>query len=146
MAIWYHPPDLDILNGLNKGTIHEVLGIRFTHFGDDFIEARMPADPRTHQPHGILHGGASVVLAESLGSTGATLCVDNQHFFCVGQEINANHIRSVRDGEVIGRAEPIHLGRRSQVWSIRINDQRGRLVCVSRLTLAVLARDKNRTA
>jgi len=86
------------------------------------------------------------VLAESLGSTGATLCVDNQHFFCVGQEINANHIRSVRDGEVIGRAEPIHLGRRSQVWSIRVNDEHGRLVCVSRLTLAVLARDKNRTA
>lgn len=141
MAIWFHTPDLDILNGLNQGTIHEVLGIRFTGFGDDFIEARMPADARTHQPHGILHGGASVVLAESLGSTGATLCVDNAHFYCVGQEINANHIRSVRDGEVTGRAEPIHVGRRSQVWSIRIDDERGRLVCISRLTLAVLSRD-----
>ncbi len=141
MAIWFHTPGLDYLNSLNRDTIHEVLGIRFTDIGDDFIEARMPVDPRTHQPHGLLHGGASVVLAESLGSTGATLCVDNQRFFCVGQEINANHVRGVRHGEVTGRAEPIHLGRRSQVWSIRIEDDQHHLVCISRLTLAVLARD-----
>lgn len=145
MAIWFHTPDLDYLNSLNQGTIHEVLGIRFTAFGDDFVEARMPVDPRTHQPHGLLHGGASVVLAESLGSTGASLCVDSRRFFCVGQEINANHLRAVRQGEVVGRAQPIHLGRRSQVWSIRIEDERQRLTCISRLTLAVLARNTEET-
>lgn len=141
MAIWFQTPDLDDLNSLNRDTIHEVLGIRFTAIGDDFVEARMPVDARTHQPLGLLHGGASVVLAESLGSTGATLCVDIRRFFCVGQEINANHVRGVREGAVVGRAEPIHLGRRSQVWSIRIEDDEQRLVCISRLTLAVLPRD-----
>ncbi|MGB5250303.1 MAG: hotdog fold thioesterase [Gammaproteobacteria bacterium] len=141
MSIWFREPNLEFLNSLSADTMLDMLGIQFTKVGEDFIEAKMPVDHRTHQPFGILHGGASVVLAESLGSTGATLCVDAESYFCVGQEINANHIRPVRHGDVIGRAEPVHIGRRSQVWNIRIEDERERLVCVSRLTLAVLARD-----
>ena len=146
MSIWFREPNLEFLNDLNPDTMLDVLGIHFTAFGEDYIEARMPVDRRTHQPFGILHGGASVVLAESLGSTGATLCVDTERYYCVGQEINANHIRPVRHGDVLGRAEPVHIGRRSHVWSIRIEDERKRLVCISRLTLAVLARDDASTA
>jgi len=141
MSIWFREPNLEFLNDLNADTMLDVLGISFTAVGEDYLEARMPVDRRTHQPFGILHGGASVVLAESLGSTGATFCVDTEKYYCVGQEINANHIRPIRHGEVVGRAEPVHIGRRSHVWSIRIEDERQRLVCISRLTLAVLARD-----
>jgi len=141
MSIWFREPNLEFLNDLNADTMLDVLGISFTAVGEDYLEARMPVDRRTHQPFGILHGGASVVLAESLGSTGATFCVDTEKYYCVGQEINANHIRPIRHGEVVGRAEPVHIGRRSHVWSIRIEDERQRLVCISRLTLAVLTRD-----
>ena len=116
----------------------EVLGIRFTAIGENFLEAEMPVDRRTHQPRGILHGGASVALAETLGSVGAALTVDPAKFRCVGLEINANHIRSVSEGVVTGRAEPIHIGRTTQVWEIRIRDKEDKLVCVSRLTMAVL--------
>ena len=140
MTIWHETPCLKKLNALNGNTIHEALGIRFTDIGDDYIRATMPVDHRTHQPYGLLHGGASVVLAESLGSTGAGLCVDHERFYVVGQEINANHLRPVTGGEVTGTARPVHTGRRSHVWEVRLTDDRDRLICISRLTLAVLPR------
>ncbi len=116
----------------------EHLGIIITAIGDNFIEARMPVDKRTHQPMGLLHGGASVALAESLGSFGAFLCVNPEEKSCVGLEINANHIRSVREGFVIGRATPKHIGKTTQVWEITVSTEEGKLVCVSRLTVQVL--------
>jgi 1,4-dihydroxy-2-naphthoyl-CoA hydrolase len=140
MAIWFDSPCLDTLNSMGRNTIHDALEIRFTDIGDDYLQATMPVDHRTHQPYGLLHGGASVVLAESLGSTGAGLCVDHQRFYVVGQEINANHLRSVTDGQVTGTARPIHAGRRSHVWEVELADDRNKLVCISRLTLAVLPR------
>lgn len=141
MAIWFGTPCVDTLNSMGENTIHDALGIRFTVIGDDYLKATMPVDHRTHQPYGLLHGGASVVLAESLGSTGAGLCVDHQRFYVVGQEINANHLRSVTDGHVTGTARPIHAGRRSHIWEVHLTDDRNRLVCISRLTLAVLPRN-----
>ncbi len=143
MAIWFGTPCVDTLNSMGENTIHDALGIQFTVIGDDYLTATMPVDQRTHQPYGLLHGGASVVLAESLGSTGAGLCVDHQRFFVVGQEINANHLRSVTDGHVTGTARPIHTGRRSHIWEVHLTDDRNRLVCISRLTLAVLPRNAN---
>jgi 1,4-dihydroxy-2-naphthoyl-CoA hydrolase len=116
----------------------EHLDIRFTEIGPDYLRATMPADHRTFQPFGLLHGGASVTLAETLGSVGANCCVDTSRFYCVGQEINANHLRAVRGGRVTGTARPIHLGARSQVWEIRIEDERGKLTCISRFTVAVV--------
>ncbi len=113
------------------------LGIEFIELGDDYVKARMPVDERTKQPFGILHGGASVALAETLGSTGAGLVVDRSKYRCVGQEINANHVRAVSSGWVIGTARPLHLGRRSHVWEIRITDEQDRLVCISRITMSV---------
>ncbi len=115
------------------------LGIVFTEIGPDFLGATMPVDARTRQPYGLLHGGASVLLAETLGSTAANLCTEPGEI-CVGIEINANHLAAVRDGLVTGTARPLHVGRRTQVWEIRIEDDLGRLVCVSRLTLAVIVR------
>jgi 1,4-dihydroxy-2-naphthoyl-CoA hydrolase len=114
------------------------LGIVFTEWGDDFLRGTMPVGPSTHQPMGLLHGGASVVLAETLGSVAANYVLDSARQRCLGQEINANHLRPVSDGIVIGTARPFHLGARSQVWSIEIRDPRERLVCVSRLTVAVV--------
>jgi len=114
------------------------LGIELLELGPDFLKGRMPVDDRTRQPHGILHGGASVVLAETLGSIAANLVVDRSKSRCVGQEINANHVRAIADGWVVGTARPLHLGRRSHVWEIRIVDMQERLVCISRLTMAVL--------
>jgi len=114
------------------------LGIEITEIGDDYVCAKMPVDHRTHQPYGLLHGGASVVLAESLGSFGAALSVDMNLYNCVGQEINANHIRSVREGFVFGKATLLHAGKQSQIWDIRITDEAGKLVCISRLTMAIL--------
>jgi 1,4-dihydroxy-2-naphthoyl-CoA hydrolase len=116
----------------------EHLGIEFTEIGDDFIRGTMPVDGRTRQPYGLLHGGASVALAETLGSTGATMCVDTKEYQCVGQEINANHLRPARSGYVTGTARPVHLGGRTQVWAIDIVNEAGRLVCTSRLTVAVV--------
>ena len=115
------------------------LGIVFTEIGPDFVRATMPVDARTRQPYGLLHGGASVLLAETLGSTAGNLCVEPGEL-CVGIEINANHLNAVREGQVTGTARPLHVGRRTQVWEIRIEDDPGRLVCVSRLTLAVIAK------
>jgi 1,4-dihydroxy-2-naphthoyl-CoA hydrolase len=129
----------ETLNLRGKNTLVEHIGIQLTSIGDDFLEGTMPVDERTVQPVRILHGGASCVLAESLASIAANYVVDPAKHYCVGLEINANHIRSVRDGFVAGRASPVHLGRTTQVWDIRIEHE-GKLVCVSRLTLAVLNR------
>ena len=118
----------------------EHVGIVITKLGDDFIEGTMPVDQRTLQPAGILHGGASVVLAETLGSLAANLVVDPAAFYCVGLDINANHIRSVREGIVTGVAKPLHIGSTTQVWQIEISNEAGRLTCISRLTMAVLKR------
>ena len=136
-----HP--LETLNAFAKNTILEVLDIKVTAVGEDFIEATMPVDKKVHQVYGILHGGASVVLAETLGSMGAMLTVDQTKFHCVGIDINANHIKAVRTGNVIGRAKPIHTGRSTQVWHIEIKTEAGELVCVSRLTVAVVANATN---
>lgn len=132
-------PSLDELNALSRGTAMELLGIVFTELGHDYLRATMPVDARTRQPYGLLHGGASALLAETVGSTAASLSV-GENEGCVGVEINANHVRGVREGIVTGTARPLHVGRSTQVWDIRIEDAEGRLVCVSRLTLAVVAR------
>jgi len=129
---------LQALNALSAGTVIERLGIVFTAIGEDWLQATMPVDARTHQPYGILHGGASVVLAETLGSSAGNLCVDSSERICVGLEINANHVRAKRDGQVTGTARALHVGRSTQLWDIRIEDEQGRLVCTSRLTLAVM--------
>ncbi len=142
--IWFRPHTLAELNATSVGTMIEYLGIEYTGMGPDFLEACMPVEARTRQPYGLLHGGASLVLAETLGSYGAALTVDPSRLQVVGQEINANHLRAVRDGSVTGMARPVHLGGRSQVWSIDIRDDRGRLVCLSRMTLAVLDRHAQR--
>jgi len=138
MSIWFRPYTLEELDRQSQGCMVELLDIRFTEIGPDYVRATMPADARTWQPFGLLHGGASVTLAETLGSVGANCVVDNSKFFCVGQEINANHLRGVRSGRVTGTARPIHIGGRSQVWEIRIEDDKGRLACISRITLAVV--------
>jgi 1,4-dihydroxy-2-naphthoyl-CoA hydrolase len=141
MTIWYIEATTDSLNAISANTMVEHMGIEFTAIDEDSITARMPVDHRTVQPAGLLHGGASVALAETLGSVAATLCVNPADTTCVGLEINANHIRSVRSGFVTGVARPIHLGNSTQVWDIRIyDDEQERLVCVCRLTMAVLKR------
>jgi uncharacterized protein (TIGR00369 family) len=129
---------LDALNALSRGTAMEPLGIVFTELGADYLRGTMPVDARTRQPYGLLHGGASVLLAETLGSTAGGLCVGEGQGV-VGIEINANHLAGVREGLVAGTARPLHVGRSTQVWEIRIEDERGRLACISRLTLAVIA-------
>ncbi len=126
------------LNQMNKNTMMEHLDIEFTGVGSDFITAKMPVDKRHHQPYGLLHGGASVVLAETLGSVAAHCSVDIQKQFCVGLEINANHIRSVKSGYVHGKASPVHIGKSTQVWAIEIKDDQDKLVCISRITMSVL--------
>lgn len=140
MSIWFKPFSVADLNAYQQETLVSHLGIRYTEVGEDFICASMPVDARTKQPAGILHGGASVALAETLGSTGANLVVDRDKKLCVGLEINANHVRAMREGTVTGVTRPLHLGGTTQVWEIRISDERGRLVCVSRITMAVLDR------
>jgi 1,4-dihydroxy-2-naphthoyl-CoA hydrolase len=140
MTIWRSLRSLAELNSGGAGTLIEHLGIEFTEIGDDFIRGTMPVDGRTRQPYGLLHGGASVALAETLGSTGAAMCVDAEKYQCVGQEINANHVRAARSGHVTGTARPVHVGGRSQVWTIDIVNEAGHLVCTSRLTMAVIRR------
>jgi 1,4-dihydroxy-2-naphthoyl-CoA hydrolase len=140
VTIWRSLRSVEELNSGRAGTMIEHLGIEFTEIGDDFIRGTMPVDERTHQPYGLLHGGASVALAETLGSLGATLCIDTTEYQCVGQEINANHVRPARTGLVTGTARPVHLGGRSQVWTIDIVNEFRRLVCTSRLTVAVVRR------
>jgi len=139
MAIWHTKPTLEQLNDSAADCMPGHIGLQFTEIGDDYLVATLPVDRRTRQPFGILHGGASVVLAETLGSTGANLVVDTEKFYCVGQEINANHLRPVAEGEVTGTARPVHIGRSSQVWEIRITAPGGKLSCISRITMAVVA-------
>jgi len=133
------PVDLTLVNALSRNTLIDHLGIVFTAAGEDWLQATMPVDARTKQPYGLLHGGASVVLAETLGSSAGNLCVDPTQQVCVGLEINANHLRATRSGVVTGTARALHVGRTTQVWEIRIEDEAGKPVCISRLTLAVVA-------
>jgi 1,4-dihydroxy-2-naphthoyl-CoA hydrolase len=140
-AIWFNKDfPLDRLNAMSGGTMGEHLGIRFSEIGDNYLKATMPVDARTRQPYGLLHGGASVALAETLGSVASSLVLDTSLFLCVGLEINANHIRAVKQGIVTGTAAPLHLGSSTHVWEIKIHDEKNKLVCVSRLTVAVLKR------
>lgn len=141
MGIFRKDVTLEALNELSKNTMAEQIGLEFTAIGEDSIEATVPVDRRTHQPMGLLHGGASITLAETLGSVAAMCCIDITKQFCVGLEINANHLRSVRDGFVKGITKPIHIGKKTQVWEIRIYNKQEEIICVSRLTVAVL--DKN---
>ena len=138
MSIWFVPPDLPELNRIHQGTAVSVLGIEITAVGEDSLSGTMPVDQRTLQPWGLLHGGASVLLAETLGSAASMCCVDQTKSLCVGLEVNANHIRGVRDGVVTGVARPIHLGRTSHVWGIEIRTADDRLVCIARLTATVI--------
>lgn len=131
---------LDALNDMSKNTLMEHLGIEYTYADRECIKARMPVDSRTHQPFGLLHGGASVALAESLGSVAASVLCDVPNEYPVGLEINANHVRSVRSGFVYGKVSALHTGRSTQVWDIRITDDEERLVCISRLTVAIIKR------
>jgi 1,4-dihydroxy-2-naphthoyl-CoA hydrolase len=139
MAIWHTSFPLDHANQRGRACANGLLGIELIEAGDDYLKGRMPVDERTRQPAGVLHGGVSVVLAETLASWAAAFVVDPAKFHCVGQEINANHVRAVESGWVSGVARPLHLGRSSHVWDVRIHDEAGKLVCVSRVTLAVLA-------
>ena len=130
---------LDAIHSLSQNTISQHLGIEFTEVGADYLIARMPVDMRTHQPFGILHGGASVVLAETLGSIASYLCLkDPEKQRAVGLEINANHIRSVKEGFVYGKVTPIHIGKSTQIWDIKITNEEDKLVCISRLTVAII--------
>lgn len=145
MPIWTVPVTLQQLNQRFRGTMLSHLGIEFLEIGEESLKARMPVDERTIQPAGILHGGASATLAESLGSMAANLCVDPTKKVCVGLDINANHVRSVSSGWVTGIVTPIHVGKSTHVWQIRIEDEAGRLVCISRITMAVLNAPNNET-
>jgi 1,4-dihydroxy-2-naphthoyl-CoA hydrolase len=136
--IWFKPYTLADIAPLSKNNMVEHLGIELTEIVEDSLKAKMPVDQRTKQPAGILHGGASVTLAETLGSIAATLTVDPKLYRCVGLEINANHIRQVTSGFVYGETKPIHIGRRTQVWTITIANEEGKLVCVCRITMAVI--------
>lgn len=139
--IWFDKNiKLESLESLGRGTMSEFLGIEWTELGDNYIKARMPVDHRTKQPYGLLHGGASCTLAETIGSVASHLVTDNTKFFCVGLEINANHVSSAKAGFVTGIASPLHLGYSTHVWDIKIFNEKEKLVCVSRLTVAVLER------
>lgn len=141
MKIWKNELRLEDVANVRKKTMVDWLGIEFIEVGDDFLKAKMPVDHRTIQPMGIMHGGASCVLAETIASIAANYCVDNDHFYCVGLDINTNHLRVVREGYVIGVAKPIHLGRSTQVWEVKMYNQKDQLVSISRMTAVVLNRD-----
>lgn len=139
MKIWFDKTiSLESIGSFGPGTINEHLGIEWTEIGSDFLKAKMPVDHRTKQPFGLLHGGASCVLAETLGSFASYLMMDPREFSCVGIEINANHIRSAKDGFVYGACHPIHIGSSTHVWDIRITNEQGKLICISRLTVAIM--------
>jgi len=140
MSIWRVTPTPEDLTARSSRSMPGFLGIRFTEVGPDFLRATMPVNERTHQPFGLLHGGASVTLAETIGSVASMQCVDPDQYLCVGQEINANHLRGLSSGTVTATARPFHLGSRSHVWHIEIRDEGERLVCVSRLTMAIVER------
>jgi 1,4-dihydroxy-2-naphthoyl-CoA hydrolase len=139
MPIWRDAVPLEALQQRSQNTLVSHLGIEFLEVGDDYLKARMPVDARTQQPAHMLHGGASVALAETLASWAATFVVDREKNHCVGLEINANHVRAIGSGWVLGTARPVHLGRSTQIWEVRISDESDRLVCISRVTMAVLA-------
>ncbi len=138
MAIWKNNISIEEIRNWCKGRLMERLGIEYLEVGEDYLKGRMPVDHRTMQPTGLLHGGASAALAESLGNAASSLCIDLERQQCVGLEINANHISSVREGYVYGVARPIHLGRTTHLWDIRIESEQGRLVCISRFTIIIL--------
>ncbi|MGO9014519.1 MAG: hotdog fold thioesterase [Dissulfurispiraceae bacterium] len=142
MAIWKGKMTVEDLNKRSENTLVQHLGIEFTEIGDDYLKGVMPVDHRTVQPAGILHGGASLTLAESLGSIAGFMCIDREKQYCVGMEINGNHIRPARPGRVYGVVKPIHIGRKTHVWEITITNQNDKLVCVSRITLAILNKDE----
>lgn len=136
--IWSRDYTVEELNGRPKGHIGDLIGIEFTEITNDSISARMPVNEKTHQPQGILHGGASVVLAESLGSVASNMIIDSNKYIGVGLEVNANHLRPVKKGFVTGICKPIHIGGKTHVWDIRLYDDRGKMNCVSRLTVAII--------
>lgn len=140
MSIWRTETSVEQLRVHSRNTLVDTIGIRVTELGPDYVRATMPVSPRTHQPMGVLHGGASVALAETVGSLAANLCVDQARYVCLGQEINANHLRPVSSGIVTATARPFHIGKRTHVWGIEIRDEQEKLVCVSRLTMAVVDR------
>ena len=140
MSIWRTEVTPELLERFARGTFADRMGIRITEVGPDYLRATMAVTPALHQPSGVLHGGASVVLAETVGSVAANLCVDRERQECYGQEINANHLRSIAAGLVTATARPHHIGSRSHVWGIEIRDERDRLVCISRLTMAIVQR------
>jgi 1,4-dihydroxy-2-naphthoyl-CoA hydrolase len=142
MGIWRTEKTLEQIQEYGRNTLSEHVGIRMTEIGPDYLRATMPVNRQTHQPSGVLHGGASVALAETVGSVAANLCVDMTTHMCLGQEINANHLRGVSSGLVTATARPFHIGMRSQVWHIEIRDEQDRMVCVSRLTMAVVRRNR----
>ncbi len=141
MSIWFKK-DLSVedLRPLGKNTMVEHIGIDWTEVGEDYLKATMPVDHRTQQPYGLLHGGASVALAETMGSVAAAMVIDHAAYFCVGLDINANHVRSASSGLVTGITKPLHIGATTQVWEIKIYDEKEKLVCVSRITIGVLKR------
>lgn len=141
MKIWHSNVTVEMVNRRGDNTMSSYLGIEFTEIGEDYMCARMPVDERTRQPVGIMHGGASCVLAETVGSTAANCCVDRERFYCVGLDINTNHIRSIRNGFVLATAKPFHIGKTTQVWGIDIKNEEGKLISVNRLTMAVLTRE-----
>jgi 1,4-dihydroxy-2-naphthoyl-CoA hydrolase len=139
--IWFDKElSIEKLEPLGPNTMAAHIGIEWVEVGENFMKAKMPVDQRTNQPYGLLHGGASCVLAETLGSVASAMVIDHSKFYCVGLEINANHIRGVREGYVTGVASPLHLGNTTHVWDIKIYDEKEKLVCVSRLTVAILIR------
>ena len=141
MNIWFNKNiSIDKFGNWRKDTMVEHLGMEFVEIGDDFLKASMPVDARTKQAYGLLHGGASVALAETIGSIASILVVDHDKFMCVGLEINANHVRSAKEGIVIATCKPLHIGKATHVWDIKIHDQQERLICISRITVAVLKR------
>ncbi|MAR01891.1 MAG: esterase [Oceanospirillaceae bacterium] len=138
MSIWFQTPDIVAANRQMENTACSHLGIEITEIGDDWVKGTMPAEPRTFQPMGLVHGGANVLFAETLGSMAANMCIDNRVEYAVGQEVNANHLRGVRSGVLTGIANIVHKGRTSQVWEIRIYNDEEKLSCISRLTMAII--------
>lgn len=142
MSIWKTEVDLEIVKKRNWGTMVTHMGIEFLEVGPDYLVAKMPVDERTKQPHGIMHGGASCVLAETVGSVAANYCVDLTKEYCVGLEINTSHVKSISSGWVIGTARPLHIGRTTQLWEIRIENEQGQLISMNRLRMATLSREQ----
>ena len=138
-SIWFNPAlQIEDLSTLTPATLGQHLGMEWEEIGPDFLKMKMPVDHRTHQPYGLLHGGASCALAETVGSVASALVIDTSKFMCVGLEINANHVRGVRSGFVSATATPLHLGATTHVWDIKLHNEAGKLVCISRLTVAIL--------